>query len=101
SYNEYFAWPNYWESMHGPWVIGPFGMSWYHQEENIMAKKAIETTEELEKCHLQSLSEICSYRIVSGSHHFGHIQSVLFEMNSFKIDFWVADTINFLPSKLV
>lgn len=100
-YNEYFAWPNYWESMHGPWVIGPFGIAWHHYEQDFDPLKQSKKQEELEKCHLLSLNNIRSFSIQGHGQHFGHIQSLILNIESFKIDYWVIDTVNFFPSKLV
>lgn len=103
-YNEYFSWPNYWESLHGPWVLGPFGIPWRHYETDSkkegdgMAKSYFE---ELEKCHLRSLRELRAYHISTEAEQFGHIKSAIFETRDFKILYWVVDTISFFPSKLV
>lgn len=102
AYNEYFSWPNYWLAGVSAWSIGPYGIPWKHYgDEKHLDQKGIHLKESAKENSLRSGNEIQTYSIKGLDEEFGHIQSYILDTKTLSIEYFVIDTINYMPSKLV
>lgn len=100
SYNNYFSWPSYWATNKATiWSLGPYGVPWVN-EDLLEKNKRVDYDDSVET-DLRSAGEVMKYGIKGLENEFGHIQGFLIDANTYQIDFYILDTINYFPSKNV
>lgn len=114
SLHQYYGWPYYWVGM-GMWTTGAYPVVAPQGSEN--ASRGISETQEsaaeraatearrresIESNHLRSCREIKGYRMHSNDDEvFGRIEDFLFDDQHWTLDYFVVDTINWVPSRSV
>ena len=87
------------------WTVGPYGINATQYPSIGINSDSVITKSDLlveaEKCSLRSSKEISSYHVKGLDEKFGHIQGYLLNTQSLAIEFFIIDTMNYLPSKKV
>ncbi len=102
-YNNYYAWPYYWNGIAG-W--GPY---WYpgtlFAQSRLGAEPVQEEVEDRARdyrdSHLRSTREVTSYGITATDGHLGHIQDFLIDDGTWRMRYLVLDTRDWWPGKKV
>ena len=125
AYHQHFAWPYYGKYHLSPWSIGPYGVPWpYYESGNNsegsdIFKESESLKEDAKKTRLRSARELRGYSLYStelsnssnmnsnsnkvslSGKKFGHIQGFIIDTIKYSVEYFVVDTINYWPSKLV
>lgn len=99
-YSHYYGWPSFWYGNPQPWVLNPFGINWPIIDTENM-KKSKPQPDVHKRPQIRSANEIGDYSIKGNDDRFGHIQGHLINIKTFAIEYFIIDTINFFPSKLI
>ena len=108
AYHQHFSWPYYGRYNLTPWTIGPYGIPWPYYEsdsdnpEYDIVKQKNDLIEEAKKTRLRSTRELRGYSLRGKDNKkFGHLQSLILNTVKYSVEYFVIDTINYWPSKLV
>lgn len=112
AYHHHFSWPYHGKNHLTPWAIGPYGAPWpYYESENDIAnfdvdKQTQTLIDEAKQAKLWSAKEVTSFGASSFESNgkikrFGHIQGFVINTSIFSLDYFIVDTKNYWPSKLV
>ncbi len=104
-YARYYKHPLYWDRpMVGEGTVGPYysnkqETAFEHSDQEI--KEHEERLEDIAHCHLRSVHEVIGYHIKAVDGEIGHIADIIMEDTSWRFQYAVIDTRNWLPGKHV
>ncbi len=104
-YARYYKHHLYWNRpMVGDGMVGPYHTPnvetpFEHSEDEI--KRHEKRLKDIAKCHLRSAHEIIGYHIKAGDGEIGHIDDIIMEDMTWRFQYVIIDTRNWLPSKHV
>lgn len=100
SYASYFGWPVY--------VTGMGVPVWYSSSDmmntpapDIQPNLDDVDDDQIRNKHLRSFNETLGYHIKARDEEFGHVEDMVLDDKTYKLDSLVIDTVNFWPSKSV
>lgn len=104
-YSRYYELPFYWTAGDGLWPNNIYPSIYANMSnisnKDLVRKKVEELNEQIAGNHLRSYNEVMGYRIHASDDVFGHVEDLVIEAESYKIDHLIIDTRNFLPSPSV
>ena len=99
-YLNYFGWPPYWP---GPMLWGPVDIPGAFVPLSIPTPEPSAHKPELptEDSHLRSAEELHGYHLQALDQSFGHVEQLVFEMESWAVRYLIIDTHTWWPGKRV
>lgn len=102
-YSRYYQLPFYWTAGDSQWPNNIYTPIYADSVGNrdYIEKEIEKLNEKIAVNHLRSYDEVMGYRMHANEDVFGHVEDMVIDLETYKVEYLIIDTKNFLPSPSV
>jgi flavin reductase (DIM6/NTAB) family NADH-FMN oxidoreductase RutF len=102
AYYDHFTWPYYWRMHSTGWTIAPYSINAKDYPKKVRNYNGVinksKLLEDDKKSSLRSSKEVSTYKIEGIDEKFGQIQGYILNPENLAIEFFIINTMSYLPS---